>query len=869
MAAPLRTLKRALTVKSRKSHHENDMPAPGAAKAATVVDDDDASFWNEDDNGFSLASQRRRRRIPWRTRLAMLARYSLMLLVGWLAISIPCAVGLFIRAPDTDPPIIDLAHPSSAITLSTELIRWSIWTAVVWTLSVLCSGLLAVVKLLNHDQTRLAHSLNSYRWFMAAVVIAGLSALAFFLVFPINNGTYHTPAFRCVVSALCWSGIILVQKLVIYSASSNYYQTAHRDRDKRKVFELTTLERLETTDAMLPEMSQVSPVPPVPEIHTGSVVAVSSDDEIHEAESHHFFHWPKHSGSGSARSSWDSSNDENGQRRHGHTLHLPRSWRIKGKTKPQDAVPRQTGISPSPACSFRSQSTLFGVDNEKPEDKYSNEEAMRRAKYIFRRICKEPRITGHSRVTVDDFLPYYGGDHAAAEEAYALFDVDGNHDVSGHEMVEAVVQIYGECRDLAKSRQDLTRVVAKLDNVLWGFSALISLVCTLLVFNVNITSILVPLGSFLVALSFSFGSTARNMFESLVFIFSMHPYDVGDRVFIDGFNLVVTEIGILTTVFTRADGQRIYAPNVTLQTKLINNVRRSAQQTETIEVQVAYDTPIAKIDQLEEKLNDFLRKHNRDFRSGMVVQHFDVENVNRVRLVMFLPYKSNWQDSLKRWMRRAKFMRALHGAMQELDIKYTLPPTRQALEILPTQRDLSDMGTVSHDPFSTSAQSTYIYGSPTNAQHAMDATLAFGSSQGSRAVPAAAVLSPSQQRLPHGAVALLDGQQPLPPFPISGTNPNAQLLANATTTGFNPNPASTTAPAPPTLAATTTPAFAAAPAFPLTSNYTSTVGAGSASVLANGAAVPPPTTSATPAIAHPFGPQTGTEALSPLRQRRA
>ena len=38
----------------------------------------------------------------------------------------------------------------------------------------------------------------------------------------------------------------------------------------------------------------------------------------------------------------------------------------------------------------------------------------------------------------------------------------------------------------------------------------------------------------LVGLAFIVGSTCKNIFESFVFVFVMHPYDVGDRCVVDG-----------------------------------------------------------------------------------------------------------------------------------------------------------------------------------------------------------------------------------------------------------------------------------------------------------------------------------------------
>lgn len=66
------------------------------------------------------------------------------------------------------------------------------------------------------------------------------------------------------------------------------------------------------------------------------------------------------------------------------------------------------------------------------------------------------------------------------------------------------------------------------------------------------------------AATFIFGNSAKNMFEGIIFMFVTHPFDVGDRLLIDGNNLIVKELGILYTIFQKWDGQVIYTPNSVL-----------------------------------------------------------------------------------------------------------------------------------------------------------------------------------------------------------------------------------------------------------------------------------------------------------------
>jgi small-conductance mechanosensitive channel len=102
--------------------------------------------------------------------------------------------------------------------------------------------------------------------------------------------------------------------------------------------------------------------------------------------------------------------------------------------------------------------------------------------------------------------------------------------------------------------------VGKLDAVLLGVAALIVLFICLLIFNPKDTlTSLVPLATIVLGFSFIFGHSAQLLFESMIFTFSTHTFDIGDLVQIDDMvrTLVVKSdwgmklIGIVDTVRER------------------------------------------------------------------------------------------------------------------------------------------------------------------------------------------------------------------------------------------------------------------------------------------------------------------------------
>jgi small-conductance mechanosensitive channel len=61
----------------------------------------------------------------------------------------------------------------------------------------------------------------------------------------------------------------------------------------------------------------------------------------------------------------------------------------------------------------------------------------------------------------------------------------------------------------------------------------------LLIFGIETSKLLVFFTSVFIPSVFIFGNSARSTFEALVFLFVVHPFDVGDRIFVDGQSMIV------------------------------------------------------------------------------------------------------------------------------------------------------------------------------------------------------------------------------------------------------------------------------------------------------------------------------------------
>jgi len=87
-----------------------------------------------------------------------------------------------------------------------------------------------------------------------------------------------------------------------------------------------------------------------------------------------------------------------------------------------------------------------------------------------------------------------------------------------------------------------------------GFFTIISLL------GVDLTSLLVGLGAFSIAISFATSNIVQN-FVSGILVIGDRAFMVGDRIRVQGFEGRVVKIGVRTTVIETAEGDMVFIPN--------------------------------------------------------------------------------------------------------------------------------------------------------------------------------------------------------------------------------------------------------------------------------------------------------------------
>ncbi|WFD44582.1 hypothetical protein MPSI1_003250 [Malassezia psittaci] len=392
-----------------------------------------------------------------------------------------------------------------------------------------------------------------------------------------------------------------------------------------------------------------------------------------------------------------------------------RSGKTSGSVTPTPAADsaNQAMRSRKPAFASQLQTALATAakraqlsDINSPESSLA---ARRLAKELFLSISKDG-----VRISQEDFAPYFK-DQQRASDAFRIFDQDQSGEISREEMRTTLQEIFEERAMLNGSIQDMRSAFRNLDSVLLFLALIVVIFIWLLIFTGSQgVSNLLPLSTIILGFSFVFGNSAKNIFESMIFIFSTHPYDVGDLVCIGDTWMFVTAFGMISTHFVTVFNQVVIAPNAELASgKPIFNARRSGAQWDVINLQVGFDTPVKKIDQLREGLTEFCQANDKKWGGGLELLYDSVRNMNSIGLIVAVQHKNNWQNWLARWNNRDEFMKHIKNLTQELGITYQ-PPTQpisfmpQQSGAQPTIRYENDLLPTMQVPLSTSVPSSSL-----------------------------------------------------------------------------------------------------------------------------------------------------------------
>jgi small-conductance mechanosensitive channel len=240
---------------------------------------------------------------------------------------------------------------------------------------------------------------------------------------------------------------------------------------------------------------------------------------------------------------------------------------------------------------------------------------------------------------------------------------DGNGDVTLEEAEMVVHEVSKERKSLTRSMRDVDSAIRKLDDVLVVIVLIIAIFIMISFLNSDFATTLATAGTALLSLSFIFAATCQEILASILFLFYKHPFDVGDRVDINGCRYIVKELSLLFTIFKRLDGTIVQVNNAVLNSAWIENIRRSQTMSEVVQLSVDFGTSFAQIQNLRKEMLVFVKSNSRDYAGDLEIEIMDAKGLDKLLLQVVIKHKGNWQNDALRAHRRNKVFPFLTGLM--------------------------------------------------------------------------------------------------------------------------------------------------------------------------------------------------------------
>lgn len=175
----------------------------------------------------------------------------------------------------------------------------------------------------------------------------------------------------------------------------------------------------------------------------------------------------------------------------------------------------------------------------------------------------------------------------------------------------------------------------------------------------ELTSILAALGVGGLAVALAAQDTIKNFFGSLVLL-TDKPFELGDRIVVDGFDGPVEAVGFRSTRIRTLEGHLITIPNGELANKTIQNIGKRPHIRRIMNITITYDTPSAKIDRALEILKDILKDHegmHPEFPPRAFFNEFNDASLNLFAIYWYHPPDWWAYCAFTEWVNKEVFRR--------------------------------------------------------------------------------------------------------------------------------------------------------------------------------------------------------------------
>lgn len=279
-----------------------------------------------------------------------------------------------------------------------------------------------------------------------------------------------------------------------------------------------------------------------------------------------------------------------------------------------------------------------------------------------------------NELDIDDVVYIFGEKNAT--KALSLLDDNEDGVIDYEDLLDSLVWLYKQHKKLVNALKGKTLELGIFNSIgtLILVGVCIYLCMKLLLpffFDISWDTFLLSLGTTVIALSFAYGATLQEVFDSLYMIFLVRPFAVGDWVTVDdGEIMVVEKVDVLTTYFITKRGAGVYLRNSFISHAKLTNLNRGGKIAFEFSVVVNWDTSPEEIKEFHTRVCTWCK--TGDIYSPKVVVHTDScedeQTYFNVILRVRLRKRWKWQNEEKWKIAKNDLLLHCYRIIDDLDI---------------------------------------------------------------------------------------------------------------------------------------------------------------------------------------------------------
>ncbi|XP_074289771.1 mechanosensitive ion channel protein 10-like [Silene latifolia] len=230
-----------------------------------------------------------------------------------------------------------------------------------------------------------------------------------------------------------------------------------------------------------------------------------------------------------------------------------------------------------------------------------------------------------------------------------------------------------------KYRKALVRALDANKSLFKMFNRFVDVLLVFLIFalwlimlRVETRKVIFLIGSALVGSAFIFGETTKKLLENILFVFLVHPFDIGDCCLIDNTPVIIEEINFLTTTVLTFDNEMKHYPNAVLSNQSISNYTRSPHMGDFVTLSLDINTPTHKLDHLRNKIRSYI-ENNPQYWAGGHHWEIELENMTTIKMTLRLQHTINYHEFTERQVRKSELVLEIKNVL--LDVALTVKST--------------------------------------------------------------------------------------------------------------------------------------------------------------------------------------------------